>query len=175
MSTITYSATGLPYGLETQPDHRSDQRHSPSRRCELLQPLHVTIIASDGTYSISQSFNWTIDSPITINGLGSEEFAEGQQVDIPFQISSSLAGGLISYFASGFPSGLSLQDTALCVNLPINSILDAGPHIVTITVTDRFNGVPYNSSFPVNIEVTSRWNNAVASAACDWSSGSFRS
>ena len=57
---------------------KSGQTCALQRRITYL----VTILASDGTYSASQSFNWTINSPVTITAPDSQSNSEGDTVSL---------------------------------------------------------------------------------------------
>ena len=154
--TITYSATGLPYGLVLDPHTGAISGTVPPGDAN-YGPYSVTLTASDGTYIASQSLSWTIGSPITITGPGQEEFTEGQTIDVPYEISAP-TGGLLSYFATGLPSGLSLDCTAIRADLSgtiPNSIKVAGSYNGQVNACLNIGGEYFEASTGVVAKVTS--------------------
>ena len=70
-SDVTYSAINLPLGLEIAPSS-GEITGTPSVGDALNSPYSVTVIAQQGssavTYSSNVSFNWTVNSPVSITG-----------------------------------------------------------------------------------------------------------
>jgi hypothetical protein len=114
-------------------------------------PYAVTVVASDGTYSDTETFNWTVNSPISITDQGDQANNAGDVVSVSLGVSDS-AGGTPTISATGLPNGTSINaSTGL-----ISGTLSAGgmwtPTITvtdgTYTTTDTFN---WTVSSPISI------------------------
>ena len=64
----------------------------------------VTIEANDGTYSAEQTFNWTINSPVTITTPADQTNNEGDTVSLSISASDTSMGTL-SYARAGSAAG----------------------------------------------------------------------
>jgi len=65
-----------------------------------------TVTVTDGTYSNSVSFGWTVSSPISIIDPGGQSNSVGDAVSLPIAASG---GGTLSYSATGLPAGLGIN------------------------------------------------------------------
>jgi len=132
--TLTFSATGLPSGLSINPNTgliagtvaNLDSNNSP---------YTVTISATDGTSTSSQTFTWTV-TYITITDPGDQINAPGDTVSLPIQASDP-ANDTLSYSATGLPPGLSIDATTGLISGTIDSTAGSDtPYSVTVTVSD---------------------------------------
>jgi hypothetical protein len=127
---LTYTATGLPPGLSVDPIKGDIVGHADYGD-ESNLPYHVTITASNGNLSDNQSFLWTVtpaaptidnaDDPIwddLNNGVG-------DAVSIPIEASDP-DGLLLSYSATGLPSGVTINPATGLISGTINQASDNG-------------------------------------------------
>ena len=105
--TLSYAATGLPAGLKINPSTGAITG-TVATGGAADGPYSVTATASDGTYSDSQTFTWTITSPITVTNPGDQTNNEGDTVSLAISASGS---GTLSYSAQGLPPGLHINST----------------------------------------------------------------
>ncbi len=105
--TLTYAAAGLPYGLVVNATS-GDITGTVAVGDAAAGPYQTTVMATDGTYSASQTFTWTVNSPLTITNPGDQTNNEGDTVSL--QIIAS--GGTLSYSATGLPAGLAINSTS---------------------------------------------------------------
>lgn len=103
--TLTWSANGLPNGLEL----------SPSTGLVTGSPLSAgeystTIAATDSAGASAQvSFDWTVAPAISLADPGDQVTAAGTPVTLDLEASDADAGTTLSYSASGLPPGLGLD------------------------------------------------------------------
>ena len=144
-NTITYSATGLPYGLQLNAStgaiigmiNVGDANNSP---------YSVTVTASDGTYSSAESFNWRVGSPITITNPGDQTSLAGESI-VPVQITATNSvSGTLKYVVTGLPSGLSVSSSGLISGTVLDSEAGAGEFPITV---EMFCG-PYSNIVSFN-------------------------
>ncbi len=105
---LTFTATGLPTGLginSTTGDITGTVANSAYR----TTPYAVTVTASDGTLSASQSFAWSVTA-VQVANPGEQSGTIGQAVSLPIS-ALNLSGGALSYSATGLPTGLSINAT----------------------------------------------------------------
>src|SRR5205823_1943814 len=109
-ATLSCSASGLPSGLTV---------HSSTGLIDgtLAVPgaasasSSVTLSVSDGTYSVSQVFGWSV-VVLELDGLGNESNVAGDTVSLAMTASDAGSAAL-TWSASGLPSGVSLNSTGL--------------------------------------------------------------
>ena len=156
--TLKYSAVGLPAGLKINTSTGAITGHGGRGSDAANGPYTVTVTASDGTYSASATFNWTINSPITITDPGEQDDSVGQSVSLQIEASDS-SGGTLTYLATGLPSGLSINATTGLISGTISNSSDAtGIFNVFVTVTDGvysdFGSLIWNVVAPALGEIT---------------------
>ncbi len=133
--TLTYSANNLPLGLSINPSTGAITR-TISSNAAANGPYSVTVKASDGTYSTSQTFTWTVNDPITVADHGVQSYTQGQSVSLAVS-ASSIIGGALNYVASGLVSGLSINSVTGLITGTINSLINAaGVFFSTVVVSN---------------------------------------
>ena len=106
--TLVYTATGLPAGLSISKSTGAISG-TVALGASALSPYTVTVTANDGTYSASETFNWTIGSPITLTDPSDQTNLEGDTVSLTLSASDSTSGVTLSYSALGLPPGLKIN------------------------------------------------------------------
>ncbi len=95
----------------------------------------MTVTASDGTYSTSIAFNWTVTGQITITNPGTQKGVAGVEIaDLQINVTNT-AGGTLAYVASGLPAGLTINSSGL-ISGTIDSSVLSGIYTSTITVSN---------------------------------------
>ena len=135
MGTLVYSVQDLPAGLSinTSTGVISGTVAIANSGIGSFSP---TIIVSDGTYTSSASFNWTINSPVTITDPGDQANVVGDTVSL--QIAATDASmGTLTYTASGLPDGLSISTSTGLISGTVSSGATAiGSFATTVTAGD---------------------------------------
>jgi len=130
-STLTYAATGLPSGLSINSSTGVISGTSSAGRS--FQP---SVTVSDGTYSNTTTFAWTVSSPIFLTDPGAQTNAVSDSVSLQVSATDS-TGGTLSYSASGLPSGLSINSSTGLISGTVGSGAPASsPYTTTVTVGD---------------------------------------
>jgi hypothetical protein len=134
--TVTYSATGLPGGLSINSTTGLISGTLPASAASST-PYSVTVTASDGTLTASQTFKWFVTkSTVTLTNPGSQTNTEGNTVSLQLSASDS-ANLALTYRASGLPAGLSLNATTGLISGTVAAGDHAhSPYAVTVTATD---------------------------------------
>jgi flagellar basal body rod protein FlgB len=133
---VSYSATGLPPGLSLDASSGIISGTLPTSAASST-PYQVTVTASDGTLTTSQTFNWFVSgNPVTLTSPGDQTNSEGNSVSL--QLSATDANNAaLTYQASGLPSGLSINSTTGLISGTVSSGDSAsGPYTVTVMATD---------------------------------------
>jgi hypothetical protein len=140
---LTYTASGLPPGLTLDPIAGTISGTLPNNAASST-PYNVTVMASDGMASSSQSLTWTVNA-VSLQNPGDQSNLDGDSVTL--QLSAADANnGTLSYSASGLPSGLSINSTTGLISGTLaNSDDTSSPYAVTVTATDGTNSA--NQSF----------------------------
>ena len=112
---VTFTASGLPTGLNFRTVQAGDGFAIDisgviADGAATNSPYHVIVTASDGTYSSSTSFDWTVLTPVTLLNPGNQSNSEESTVSLPINATSNL-GQTLSYIASGLPNGLSIDSS----------------------------------------------------------------
>jgi len=134
--TVTYSATGLPPGVSMNATTGLISG-TLSASSGSSTPYSVTVTASDGTLSASQTFSWFVSkNVVTLSSPGDQTNTEGDTVSL--QLAATDSGSLtLSYQASGLPTGLALNTTTGLISGKVATGASAnGPYAVTVTATD---------------------------------------
>jgi hypothetical protein len=132
--TLTFSATGLPSGLSINPN-TGLIAGTIANLDSNSSPYTVTISATNGTSTSSQTFTWTI-THVVLTNPGDQINAQGSAVSLPIQASDPDHDSL-TYTASGLPSGLSINTTTGIISGTIASTAGSDtPYSVTVTASD---------------------------------------
>jgi hypothetical protein len=131
--SLRYSAVGLPSGLKIN-SGTGVISGTLAVGAAGLGSYAVTVTASDGTYSSSTSFNWTVNSPITIKAVPPQVWLQGDALTLQINANSSLSGAL-TYSADWLPAGLTIdQSTGVISGTISTSKSAAGIFFSVITV-----------------------------------------
>jgi hypothetical protein len=137
---ILYGATGLPEGLDVDPDTGlisgtiDPGAGSPT-------PYTVTLTANDGggAPAASQTVNWTVTAANLAPQLtspGSQTNAAGDSVSLALTATDA-DNDLLTYTASGLPAGLSIDPSSGTIAGTLaSSAASATPYSVTVTASD---------------------------------------
>jgi hypothetical protein len=133
--TLKYSASGLPGGLKINTSTGAITGTAAAGDA-IGGPYSVTVTASDGTYSASQTFGWTITGGITIADIPVQVDQLGGAVDLKL-VASATTGGALTYMASGLPNGLSINASTGEITGTIAASSDSvGSVLSVVAVTD---------------------------------------
>jgi hypothetical protein len=131
---LTYSATGLPAGLSID---RGSGIISSSINVgdDSASPYTVTVTASDGLSSASQTFTWTV-SHIVVAGIADQNSDDGDTASLQVSARSNDHAAL-TYSAAGLPPGLGINGSSGLISGTTSSTADTGtPYAVTVTAAD---------------------------------------
>ena len=78
-----------------------------SNSADMGSPYGVTVTATDGPYSDSQTFNWTV-THLLVNNPGDQTNYDGDNVALQVTATDNL-GETVSYSAGGLPPGLHIN------------------------------------------------------------------
>jgi hypothetical protein len=131
---LTYTATGLPAGLSIDPGS-GDISGTLANSAASATPYSVTVTASDGIASSSQTFQWTVNF-VGVTSPGDQSNLDGDAVSL--QLTAHYHGsGTLSFSATGLPAGLTINGTTGLIGGTIAVGADASsPYAVTVTATD---------------------------------------
>jgi hypothetical protein len=128
--TLSYSATGLPSGLSID-STTGIISGTIAVGADSSSPYNVTVTASDGGSSASQTFSWNVCRVGLVNPV-LESTVVGQSVSVALS-GGDADSGTVSYSAAGLPDGLSLDDsTGIITGTPTA----VGSFMVTVTASD---------------------------------------
>ncbi len=132
--TLSYSATGLPPGLNIDPSSGQISGNIDNT-ADTNSPYQVTVTASDETDSASQTFNWTVSPRLSLDPIDPSN-AVGDAVSLPVSASDA-ANGTLTYSAYGLPPGLTIDSSTGLISGTIAVGADASsPYNVTVTTSD---------------------------------------
>ena len=139
--SLTYSATGLPAGLNIHPSTGLISGTIDSTAAN-GSPYNVTITVddadSDTTDRASESFVWNVDPlpiPIVLDPIADQLNTEGDAVAL--QVNASGGDQVLVYSATGLPPGLSINaSSGLISGTVANTAYTGNPYPVIVTVDD---------------------------------------
>ena len=133
--TLKYAADGLPAGLKINPGTGAITG-TVAAGDAIFAPYTVTVTASDGSNSDSQSFTWNVGGALlTLSNPGDQSSTEGGSISLT--LSASYSGvGSVTYAALGLPPGLVLNSStgAITGTMGVGAAAP-GPHFVSVFVT----------------------------------------
>ena len=132
--SLTYSASNLPDGLSINSATGAITGTIASDAASDT-PYTVTITATDGTYTATESFKWKV-SDVILQNPGTQYSFDSASVDLMVNAIAAY-GSTLTYTATGLPSGLSINSSTGAITGTLASNADAsGPYNVTITATN---------------------------------------
>jgi len=137
---LIFSATGLPPGLSFNSLTGTVTGTLPFVAAGVYL---ITPCVSDGSLSSCAGFTWTvvnINQAPTIVSPGDQTSAEGDGVALQI-VASDLDGDVLTYSATGLPSGLSIDPTTGTIS-GLLSCDTAGIYAVTLSVSDGVLSTP---------------------------------
>src|SRR5262249_34540920 len=141
---LTYSATGLPSALSINASTGLVSGTIGST-ANIGSPYLVTVTATHGTASSSQTFYWWV-MPLAINNPGNQRNAVLDAPTLPISATGPFAVPL-TYTATGLPTGLAINSSTGVISGTISQTADAGsPYTTTVTVSDG-RGASTSTSF----------------------------
>ncbi len=133
--TLSYSATGLPTGLNIS-STTGQITGTISGTADTDSPYSVIVTVTDGTNTSSQTFNWTVNQVVSLNSISTQSNAVGDAVSLQMSASDS-ENKTITYSATGLPSGLTINSSTGLISGTIAVGADtSSPYAVTVTATD---------------------------------------
>lgn len=133
--TLTYSANGLPAGLSINPT--TGVISGTIGADAAGSPYTVTVAASDGTYSSSATFTWTVNPAVVVTAPADQSNNEADVVSSVAVTATDASGGTITYSAKGLPAGLSINTSTGVISGTIaTGASNSSPYTVTVTATD---------------------------------------
>jgi hypothetical protein len=143
---VTVTAVGLPPGLSV--NAAGNIVGTISNTADTNSPYSVTVSATDGTYSDSQTFHWTV-TRLLVTNPGDQTNYDGDAVSLQISATDNL-GDTLTYSATSLPSGLSINSSSGLISGNIAPTADAsGPY--TVTVTAIGGGASNSQTFSWNV------------------------
>jgi hypothetical protein len=144
---LTYSATGLPPGISI--DHDLGLLNGQiSVTAANGSPYTSTVTASDGVLSTSQTFTWTV-THLGVTNSNSQSNIVGDSVSLPIQANDP-DGDILSYSATGLPSGLSINSSTGVITGTIATGADAGsPYSASVSASDELHSTSQTFTWTV--------------------------
>jgi hypothetical protein len=151
--TLTYSALGLPAGLKINPSTGAITG-TVALGAAADGPYTVFVTAGDGTYSATQTFTWTITSPVSITQPDDQSNNDGDTVSLA--ISASTTGsGTLTYSAQGLPPGLAINPSTGDITGTVTAGASGlGSYFPTVSVSDGTYSSSVSFEWDVNSLVT---------------------
>ena len=131
--TLTFAASNLPPGLAVDPAS-GDITGTITGTASDGVPNAVTLTATDGTSTESQTFNWTVTHVFVVSP-GDQQNADGDSVILPINAGEN-DGTTVTVTAVGLPPGLSVNSANNIVGTISNTADTNSPYSVTLTATD---------------------------------------
>jgi hypothetical protein len=133
-ATLTYSASGLPAGLNIDPSTGLISGTLATASASAT-PYQVTASVTDGTNSATQSFQWTVNF-ISLTNPGDQFSYDGDEVSLSVAASDA-SGQALTLSAAGIPPGLSINSQTDLISGTLSTTADTNsPYSVTLTATD---------------------------------------
>ncbi len=148
-NALTYAADGLPSGLSISSSGLITGTVSTGDAAN--GPYAVTVTASDGTYSSSQTFTWNVThadtTALTMTNAGMQSNVAGDSVNLQINAGDPDGVDSLTYSASGLPDGLSIDPYAGTITGTIaDDAVSNTPYTITVTADDG-NGQTVSQTF----------------------------
>jgi hypothetical protein len=151
--TLTYGASGLPTGLTIS---SATGLISGTVASAANGPHAVTVTASDGNETVSDTFQWTISNgAVTITNPTAQSTAEGAAASLQIHASDQ-SGDSFTYSATGLPSGLTIDPQTGLISGTVNygaSAVNGGSYSVTV-LADNGAGATGSTTFTWTVNYT---------------------
>jgi hypothetical protein len=132
---LAYSATSLPSGLSIN-GGTGVISGTIAPTADLGGPYSVTVTASGGGYSNSQTFTWHVINPVSVTSVEDQINALGDAITLPISATTA-TGDTLAYNAAGLPPGVSINSsTGVISGMITNMASITTPYDVTVTVSD---------------------------------------
>lgn len=134
--TLSYTATNLPSGL-TINSSTGVISGTIADNAATSTPYTVTVTASDGTYSSSATFTWTVTPVVTVTPPAAQTDLQGTTISDVDVSATDANNATLSYTAGNLPPGLMINSmTGVISGTITDTALTTTPYTVTITATD---------------------------------------
>ena len=165
--SLTYAATGLPGGLSVS-SSTGVISGTISNTADAAGPYAVTVNATDGTTTVSQSFNWNVDPRVTIDAIDDQVNVPGDVVSLALGASSAGSGSpTVTYSASGLPAGLNIDSSTGVISGTVTASVSGTPLTVTVTADDGTLSVMWSQLALSRVELH-RAKNSFGRSARSW-------
>jgi cyclophilin family peptidyl-prolyl cis-trans isomerase len=133
--TLTYSATGLPPGLSINAGTGLISGTITGGAFK-TSPFSVTVTVTDGTFSNTGSFTWTVNPVVTVTTIPTQTDPEGSAVSV--QVTAHDAKNeTLTYSISGQPAGVTINSsTGLISGVISTGAAASSPYTVIVTASD---------------------------------------
>jgi Putative Ig domain len=131
--TATFTAAGLPTGLSISSGGAITGTIAAGAAA--AGPYDISVTASDGTYSASQTFTWSVAPAVTITDPGPQSDTEGETASLSITVTDA-TGATPTFSAAALPPGLTMSRGGQITGKISAGAAAKGPYDVTITATD---------------------------------------
>lgn len=138
-TAASFTATGLPSGMSIDATSGVISGTLPATP----GAFPVSITATAGGPSSTQSFYWRVYSGVSMGRLGSQTGTVGSPVRFQVPVSDGLTGCTLQLSASGLPHGLTMSSCGLISGW----LTTSGQYQVSVQVTDSTGAVVAHGSF----------------------------
>ncbi len=153
-STVSYSASGLPSGLSITSTSNTSLTISGTISSGAISttPYYVALTATQGSYTSTQNFDWTVPAFI-VNPISDQSSNDGQSASLTVTASASA-----TFSASGLPYGLTINSSTGVISGTVVNFDDTeDDDTVTVTATSGSNTASQTFDWTVspNVNVVS--------------------
>ena len=150
---LTYSADFLPAGLTIDPNTGLISGTITDCLCD-CGDFTTCVTVGDGISSNQVVFNWPNTNPNSLISPGDQTNFEGDTVALAIQASDS-NGGTLTFSASGFPDGLTIDpNTGLISGTLASGTASETPYWITVTASDGTSTGQWYFNWTVNCPIT---------------------
>jgi GH25 family lysozyme M1 (1,4-beta-N-acetylmuramidase) len=115
LTTVTYTATGLPTGLMISPSTGAISGVLPARAATF--PVKVTATPAAGA-AVTQAFTWAVHGAVRLTRPRAQTSTVGSPAMLRVAVADALSGCTLRLTASGLPSGLSMNSCGVISGWP---------------------------------------------------------
>jgi len=151
--TPVFTAAGLPPGMSIDKSTGSITGTLAAGAAD-FSTYYVTVVANDGTYEASQSFNWFVNDPIVIATPADQSSGEGASPSLTIGATDE-ALGTVTFGAVGLPTGLSIDASSGIISGTVSTGAAAnGAYTVTLFAADGTYRAQTSFTWTINALVT---------------------